>query len=149
MLDASVPGILGLLGGPKVDEGEELNITIVLSFVGTQMVTVVLGGPPIGGKTIANGSINQIDVSHDVISLVITLVTNPTTDEGTKAEADGGKNGVGLAIPGCQEEQGNSMEDLNKFNNVVGFEKIAGLLQLEQKFQVVSLGDFVFFGDVG
>lgn len=148
MLDASVPGILRLLGGPEVDEGEELNITIVLGFVGAQMVTVVLGGPPVGGKTIADGSINQIDVSHDVISLVITLVTNPTTDEGTETETDGSENWVGLAIPGCQEEQGNSVEDLNKLNNVVGFEKIS-LLELEQEFQVVSLGDFVFFSDVG
>ena len=149
MLDASVPGILSLLGGPKVDEGEELNITIVISFVGAQMMTIVLGGPPVGGKTIADGSINQIDVSHDIISLVITLMTNPTTDEGTEAEADGGKNGVGLAIIGCQEEQGKSVEDLNKFNNVVGLEKFGGLLKLEQEFQVVSLGNFVFFGDIG
>jgi len=148
VLDASVPSILRLLGGPKVDEGEELNITIMVSFVGAQMVTIVLGGPPVGGKTIADGSINQIDVSHDVISLVITLVTNPTANEGTKTEADGGKNGVGLAIPGCQEEQGNSVEDLNKFNNVVGVENIS-LLKLKQELQVVSLGDFVFFGDVG
>lgn len=125
MLDASVPGILGLLGGPEVDEGEELDITIVISFVGAQMVTIVLGGPPVGGKTIADGGINQIDVSHDVVSLVIALVTNPTANEGTKTEADGGKNRVGLAIPGCQEEQGNRVEDLNKFNDVVGLEKVS------------------------
>jgi len=148
VLDASVPSIISLLGGPEVDEGEELNITIVLSFVSAQVVTVVLGGPPVGGKTIADGSINQIDVSHDVISLVITLVTDPTADEGTETEADGGENGIGLAVPGGQEEQGNSVEDLNKFNNVVGLEKV-GLLKLEQELQVVSLGDFVFFSDVG
>jgi len=147
MLNASVPGVLGLLGGPEVDEGEELNITIMLSFVGAQMVTIVLGGPPIGGKTIADGSINQVDVSHDVISLVITLMTNPTTDEGTETEAESRKNGVSLAIPGCQEEQGNSVEDLNKFNNVVGFEKIS-LFELEHELQVISLGDFVFFSNV-
>lgn len=148
VLNASVPGVLRLLGGPEIDEGEELNITIVLSFVGTQMVTIVLGGPPIGGKTIADGSINQVNVSHDVISLVITLVTNPTADEGTETEAEGRENGVGLAVPGCQEEQGNSVEDLDKFNNVVSLEEIA-LLKLEHELQVISLGDLVFFSDVG
>jgi len=120
----------------------------MLSFVGAQMVTVVLGSPPVGGKTIADGGINQVDVSHDVIPLVITLVTNPTTNEGTKTKAEGGENGVSLAIPGCQEEQGNSVEDLDKFNNVVGFEKIS-LLKLKHELQVISLGDFVFFSDVG
>lgn len=94
MLNGSVPSIFALLGGPEVDEGEELNITIVVSFVSTQMVTVVFGGPPVGGKTIAHGGINQIDVSHDVVSLVITLMTNPTTDEGTETEADGRKDWV-------------------------------------------------------
>lgn len=147
VLDASVPDIIFLLWGPKIDEGEKLDITIVVGFVSTQMVTVVLGGPPVGRKTITDGSINQIDVSHDVISLVITLVTNPTTDEGTEAEADGSKDRVSLRIPGCQEEQGKGVEDLNKFNNVVGVENIS-LLKLKQELQVVSLGNFVFFGNV-
>jgi len=95
VLDGSVPSIFGLLRGPEVDEGEELNITIVVSFVSTQMVTVVLGGPPVRGKTIANGGIDQVDISHDVVSLMVTLMTNPTTDEGTKTEADGRKDWVG------------------------------------------------------
>lgn len=84
-----------MLGGPEVDEGEELDITIVISFVSAQMVTVVLGGPPVGGKTIADSGINQVDVSHDVISLMIALMADPTADEGTETEADGGEDWVG------------------------------------------------------
>jgi len=39
------------------------------------------------------------------------------------------------------------VEDLDEFNNVVGLEKIS-LFELEQELQIISLGDFVFFGDI-
>lgn len=47
MLDSSIPSVLFLGGLPKVDIREELDVTIVLSFVGAQVMSVVLGGPPV------------------------------------------------------------------------------------------------------
>lgn len=41
VLESAVPSVLGFLGGPEIDEGEELNIPVIILFVATEMMSVV------------------------------------------------------------------------------------------------------------
>lgn len=112
VLETSIPGVLLLLWLPEIDEWEQLDVAIVVDLVGTEMVAVVFLGPPGNGETVAHGDVPEVDLSEDVISLVVALVTDPASQKGAEAQAEAGKEGVGVGVPGGEEEEPESVADL-------------------------------------
>jgi len=148
VLERSVPNILFLLRGPKVDEGEKLDITIVVHLVGAQVVTVMLGGPPAGREAIDDGSIDEVHVSHDVISLMVTLMTDPATKESTDTQAEDSQERVGMAIIGCEEAEGESVKDLDSFDDIICLEE-SFFLELLTDLDVIRWCDLILVGELG
>lgn len=146
VLESSVPGILFLLWLPKIDEWEQLNITIIVNLVGTEMVSIVLIGPPGNRETVTNGNVPDVNLSHDVIPLVIALMGNPTSEKSTETKAETSQQRIISSVPSSKEVESNSVEDLKSFNSIVCLED-ASLLKLVVKLEVAGFWELILVWD--